>query len=143
MQIVAVIVSLLLIFVIAAVVIGREVNRLVDQAPRPVFDVDEAVEWVAERLAFEVSAVLSYEELRFILLAYLDELARRTESLEADVSRDINDDLVVADEEVISLIVVHAGEAGLELSEVHIRAVLAQQVAYLQAIGAAGSPQGL
>ena len=40
----------LLVFVIAAVVVGRETGRLARQAPRPVFDVDEAVVWIADHL---------------------------------------------------------------------------------------------
>ena len=52
------VVALAIIFALAAVVVGREARRLDAVPPRPVFDLDEAVEWVAEHLPFEVSAVL-------------------------------------------------------------------------------------
>src|SRR3954451_15428133 len=57
----------LLVFAIAAAVIGREARRLDAVPPRPGFDMDEAVEWVAEHLPFEVSAVLSHADVRRII----------------------------------------------------------------------------
>ncbi len=161
MQIVAVLVALALTFVIAAVVIGREVSRLIEQAPRPVFDLDEAVEWIAERLPFEVSAVLSYEEVRRILEGYLHELNREATSAVADLGpersrgdedeaepaidgqRSFGDLVIVGDDDAVSAIMATVGESGLDITEEHVRVVLEVQVAYLQAIGAAGPPQAI
>ena len=56
-----------IVFAIAAVVIGREARRLDAVPPQPTFDLDEAVQWVAENLPFEVSAVLSYDDVRRII----------------------------------------------------------------------------
>ena len=62
MIVVYLLVALALVFAIAAVVVGREARRLDAEPPRPVFDPDEAVEWVANHLPFEVSAVLSHDD---------------------------------------------------------------------------------
>ncbi len=133
MQIVAVVLALVSTFVIAAVVIGREVNRLIEQAPRPIFDLDEAVVWVSERLPFEVSAVLSYDDVRHILVGYLDEL-----SVQDTVS---DNETFVVDETAVAAIMTSANDLALELTVPHVRAVLELQIEYLGAIGAAGPPQ--
>lgn len=154
MQIVAVLIALALTFVLGAVVIGREVNRLIEQAPRPVFDLDEAVEWVAERLAFEVSAVLSYEEVRWILECCLDEFNRELSlaalepgpagARDPDHSpRAVFDDLVIKGEQAVSAVLEKVDEDGLDISEAHVRVVIELQVDYLRAIGAVGPPQAV
>ena len=67
MVVLYVVVALALVFLIAAVLIGREARRLDAEPPRAVFDIDEATEWVANHLPFEVSAVLTYSDVRRIL----------------------------------------------------------------------------
>lgn len=114
-----------LIFVIAAVAVGRETRRLDAQPPRPVFDVDEAVEWIGDRLPFDVAAVLSHDDVRQILRWSLDQLAVRAE-----------DEVLVVDDEAIAYVQVRARDAGHDWSEPHIQAVLERQLAYLEAIGA-------
>ena len=47
------IVAVLVVFAIAAAVVGREARRLGTSPPRPVFDMDEAVAWVAQHLPFD------------------------------------------------------------------------------------------
>ena len=53
MAIVFAVVALLGVFVIAAVVIGREARRLGNVPPKPVFDFEEAVEWVCRHVSDE------------------------------------------------------------------------------------------
>ena len=67
MVVLYVVVALAVVFLIAAVLIGREARRLDGAPPRAVFDIDEATEWVANHLPFEVSAVLTYSDVRRIL----------------------------------------------------------------------------
>ncbi len=69
MTIVYLLVALAIAFAVAAAVVGREALRLDAEPPRPVFDPDEAVEWVANHLPFEVSAELSHDDVRQILAA--------------------------------------------------------------------------
>src|SRR5579871_4970277 len=60
------------VFSIAAVVIGREARRLDSVPPGPVFDLDEAVNWVSVALPYEVCAVLAHDDVRRIIDRYLE-----------------------------------------------------------------------
>src|SRR5581483_5520726 len=59
--------AVVIIFVVAAAVVGREARRLDAVPPQPTFDLEEAVAWVAEHLPFEVSAELSHDDVRRII----------------------------------------------------------------------------
>jgi hypothetical protein len=125
--IVLVVVGALVVFVIAAVVIGRETGLLAAAPPRPVFDVDEAVVWIADRLPPEVTAQRSHAEVRRILLwsvEHLSELARQ--------------ERVAEEEETFGYVVDHAAEAGLGWEPLEVKWVLDLQAQYLEVIGAAG-----
>lgn len=121
----------ILVFVIAAVAIGRETARLSQQSPRPVFDMDEAVEWVAERLPDEVTAELSHDDVRQILRWSLDQLSVKP-----------TDEVLVVDDETLAYVQVRARDAGLAWTERQIQAVLDVQIRYLEVIGAAGREEG-
>src|SRR6185436_18971700 len=58
-------------FVIAAVVVGREAHRLDAVAPRSVYVVDEAVEFVAEYLPEVTQAHLTPDELEQLLTFHM------------------------------------------------------------------------
>jgi hypothetical protein len=115
------------IFVIAAIAIGRETSRLSTQSPRPVFDMDEAVEWIGERLPFDVTAELSHDDVRQIVQWSLDQLSVRAD-----------EEVLVVDDETLAYVQVRARGAGHAWTEQQIEAVLHVQLAYLEAIGAAG-----
>ena len=132
MAIVLIALAVVAVFVIAAVTIGRETSRLAEQSPRPVFDMDEAVEWIGDRLPLEVSAQLSHDDVRQIVQWSLDHLA---------VSPD--DEVLVVDEETLAYVQVRARDGRHEWTEHQIRAVLDVQLAYLEAIGAAGPEREL
>ena len=59
------------VFVLAAVVVGREAHRLDAVAPRSVYVVDEAVEFVAEYVPPETQARLTPAELEQLLTAHM------------------------------------------------------------------------
>jgi hypothetical protein len=120
-----------LVFVIAAVAIGRETARLSVQPPRPVFDMDEAVEWIADRLPGDVTAELSHDDVRQILRWSLDQLSVKA-----------TDEVLVVDDETLAYVQVRARDAGLGWTEAQIQAVLDAQLDYLEAIGAAGREEG-
>ena len=132
MALVLIVLAVVVVFVIAAVTIGRETSRLAEQSPRPVFDMDEAVEWIGDRLPLEVTAQLSHDDVRQILQWSLDHLA---------VSAD--DEVLVVDEETLAYVQVRARGGGHAWTEREIRAVLDVQLAYLEAIGAAGPEREL
>ena len=119
------ILAAVIVFAIAAVAIGREARRLDDQPPRPVFDVDEAVDWIADRLPVDVASQLSHDDVRQILHWSLDQIAVRAE-----------DEVLVVDDEAIAYVQVRAREAGHDWTERQIQTVLEREVDYLRAIGA-------
>ena len=127
MAILLVVLGAVVVFVIAAVVIGREARRLDEAPPRPVFDVDEAVVWIADRLPEEMTAQRSHAEVRRILLwsiEHLTELARQ--------------DRVADETETFGYVVDHAAEAGLDWDSIEVKWVLDLQAEYLEVIGAVG-----
>ena len=112
-----------LVFAIAAAVIGREAGRLEAAAPRPVYDVDEAVAWIADRLPESVQAQLTHAELRRILLC------------SADLLRLLGfEERVASEDEAVAHVTAIVG-----LPANHVRAALRAQEDYLQVIGAAGA----
>ena len=131
MAVISVFVVVALVFAIAAVVVGREARRLDAVPPQPVFDMDEAVEWVGDRLPFEVGAELSHDDVRQILQWSLDHL---------QVGAD--DEVLVVAEETLAYVQVRARDAGFAWTEAQIEIVLDTQAAYLEAIGAMGPVDG-
>ena len=127
----------LVIFVIAAVTIGRETRRLDAQAPRPVFDMDEAVEWIGDRLPFEVGAVLSHDDVREILDWSLEHFRASTLSTNGHGPTP-EGEVVVGEAETLASVLDRARSAGRDWDPGHVRAVLDAQLAYLEAIGALG-----
>ena len=90
------------------------------------FEVDEAIEFVATSLPAEVSARLSYQDVEALLGWHLVHLAGR----EGEI--DIADELVVAD------LVARAEADDRAITAEDVRAVLAAEGEYLAAIGALG-----
>ena len=130
--------AVVLVFVIAAVLIGREAHRLSDEPPRPVFDLDEAVEWVARHLPNEVTAQLSYDDVRQILRWNLEffrskGVTRNGKSPEAPAT-----DIVVAGGETVDYVLHRAQATGSPYTAAQVHAVLDAQMSYLEAIGAVG-----
>ena len=127
----------LLVFAIAAAVIGREARRLDAVPPRPVFDMDEAVEWVAEHLPFEVSAVLSHDDVRRIIDWNLEYF--RTKGVSGNGSGPAaNGPVVVGGAETVDYVLARAIANGIDYTAPQVHAVLDAQMLYLEAIGAIG-----
>jgi hypothetical protein len=129
--------ALVLVFAVAAAVIGREARRLAAQAPNPVFDLDEAVAWVAEHLPFDVTAVLSYDDVRQILDWHLAFLKTRGVSSNG-TGPHVDGTVVVGGAETADYVLERTREAGLTYTPAQVHAVLDAQMRYLEAIGAVG-----
>jgi len=128
--------SLAVVFLIAAFLVGREARRLDAAPPRAVFDLDEATEWVANHLPFEVSAELSYGDVRRILEWSLDFLrARGMSGARPEV---VEDSVVVGPEELADHILGRARADDAGYTEDQVAAVLDAQFGYFDAIGAIG-----
>ena len=116
----------------AAVLVGREASRLAAAPPRPVFDVDEAVVWIADRLPESVASQLSHADVRPILLWSVEHL--RLVALQERVAEE---------DETFGFVVDRAAEAGEDWSPLEVKAVLDGEADYLQLIGATGAVPSL
>jgi hypothetical protein len=126
-----------LVFVIAAVVVGREARRLGQEPPRPVFDLDDAVTWVAQHLPFEVSAVLTYDDVRTIIDLHLEYLRMRGVSSNGHGPQ-TKGPIVVGGAETVDYVLQRAEATGLDFTPTQVHAVLEAQMTYLESIGAVG-----
>ena len=126
--------GLVVVVVIGLVVLGRETARLA-AAPRPaVFDMAEAVDWIADRLPSDTQARISHDDVRWVLLADADLL----EEAEAFDDPDADEDHVVDEDAAVARILAAADASGRELLDEDVVAVLDGRLAYLEAIGAIG-----
>jgi hypothetical protein len=126
-----------LVFAIAAVVIGREARRLDAVPPQPTFDLDEAVEWVAENLPFEVSAVLSHDDVRRIIDWNLEYFRLKGVSGNGNSAHG-DGPVVVGGAETVDYVLTRAQAVGSPYTPAQVHAVLDAQMTYLEAIGAIG-----
>lgn len=137
MNIVYIAVALVAVFAIAAAVVGREAHRLDAVPPRPVFDMDEAVAWVAEHLPFEVSAILSHADVRNIIDWNLEYF--RSKGASGNGSRPhFDSQVVVGGAETVDWVLTKAHQSGVGYTAAQVHAVLDAQMTYLEAIGAIG-----
>lgn len=130
--------GLVVVVVIGLVVLGRETSRLA-AAPRPaVFDMAQAVDFIADRLPPEVQARLSHDDVRWVLMADADLLE------EADAGPDDEDEAeepwpqIVDEDAAVARILALADGSGRDLADGDVVAVLDGRMAYLGAIGAIG-----
>jgi len=141
MVIIFIVAAAALVFIIAAVVIGREARRLDAKAPQPVFDMDEAVRWVADHLPYDVSAVLSYDDVRNIIDWNLEFF--RSKGVSGNGSGPHTEgSIVVGGAETVEYVLARAIVNGNDYTPVQVHAVLEAQMAYLVAIGAVGPEAG-
>jgi hypothetical protein len=135
------IVSALLVFIIAAVVVGREARRLDTVAPRVIYDIEQAVQFVADSLPEETQSRLTIEEVRELLLAHLSWMHER-DLLPLDVTDRVQNIAVpvVVDETTLAAhLLAQAAQRGVEiLDDVDVVHVADAHVAYFAAIGAVG-----
>lgn len=139
MAVVAIVAAVVVIVAIALVAVGREAFTLAAQPRQAIFDVDEAVDFVADRVPDEVSARISYDDVRALLRFHLEHLAATgapAHRWDAAANRLV----VVDDEEGAEVLMARAIEHGLDLTPDDVAAVLAAELAYFEAIGAIGPP---
>jgi hypothetical protein len=127
--------SLAVVLLVAAAMIGREARRLDAEPPRAVFDIDEATEWVANHLPLDVSAVLSFDDVRLILEWNLEFL--RAKGLEQGAPLP-EGSVVIGPDEVADYVLERARVIDSPWSEDQVTAVLDAQFGYFDAIGAIG-----
>ena len=129
--------ALLIVFVIAAVVIGREARRLGNVPPRPVFDFEEAVEWVCRHVSDEVAAELTPDDVRQIINWHLEYFRLKGVSSNGHGIQS-EAPVVVGGAETVDFVLMRAQSAGFAYTPAQVHAVLDAQMTYLEAIGAIG-----
>jgi hypothetical protein len=130
-----------LTFVIAAVVVGREAYRLDAVAPRAVYRLDEAVDFVCDRLPPSTQARLTPAEVEHLLVGHMRWL--HEQGLQpADVidrRQDIDERLIVTEDALIAHLLAEAEAGEVELlDDVDAVNVVEAHLAYFEAIGAVG-----
>ena len=141
MTLVFTILAVVVVFAIAAVVVGREARRLGSVPPRPVFDFDEAVAWVCRHVGDEVAAVLTPNDVRQILNWHLEYFRLKGLSTNGD-SAHADGPVVVGGAETVDFVLTRAEAAGSSYTPAQVHAVLDAQMTYLEAIGAIGPAAG-
>ena len=129
------------VFVIAAIVIGREAHRLDALAPRVIYDIDEATTFVADRLPSDSQARLTYAELRKMLVLHMGWLHSKGLQPQdvTDLRQNITESVVFGEETLTAFLMGEAMEARIEvLDDVDIVHVVRAHLDYFEAIGAVG-----
>lgn len=132
------------VLAIAFVALGQAVARLELQHPPAVFEVVEAVRWIAARLPDEVTARVSYDDVEMVVGWHLDWFT------DVGVSSEHGEELAgegvvhegavavegVAIDAVVARAVAEAAAGGPDIDPVDVVCVLDLQMQYLQEIGA-------
>jgi hypothetical protein len=140
------VVAALATFVIAAAAVGREAHRLDSVAPRAVYMLDEAVDFVADRIPPESQARLTPEEVQQLLVIHMRWLHAKGLQPERVVDRpqDIDEPVVITEDSLIAYLLGEAEREGIELlDDVDAVAVADAHLQYFEAIGAVGPEAGL
>jgi hypothetical protein len=122
---------------IGAVVVLREVGRLAAEPPPPVFDMEEAYDWVVEHLPDIVAATLTPADVRRILDFQLEFLAQKGVTGNGSGPH-LRSDVIVGGAEIVDHICTRSRETGEEYLPEQVYGVLDTQLGYLRAIGAVG-----
>ncbi|BAN03365.1 hypothetical protein [Ilumatobacter coccineus] len=135
------VVAALGVFVIAAVTIGREAHRLDAVAPRAVYALDEAVDFVCDRLPVESQARLTPGEVEQLLAFHMQWL--HSQGLQPDkvVDRpqDITDTVVVTEDSLTAYLIGESERNDVDLlDDVDAVNVVEAHLQYFEAIGAVG-----
>jgi hypothetical protein len=139
--IVASIIAAALVFAIAAVIIGREARRLDSVAPRAVYELEQATQFVADNLPSETQARLTFAELRKLLVFHMRWLHNKGLQPAGVVDRrqDIVDEVVIDEQTLTAYLLDAAEKNNIEiLDDVDAVYVVKAHLKYFDAIGAIG-----
>jgi hypothetical protein len=145
-----VVVAAVVVFAIAAAAVGTEAFRLGHRPPPTIFDLDEAVAYVADHLPTDAQGRLSYDEVRVLVLAELEHLRAQgilglagedpLISQSVAISGNGEKPVVVADDDAVAVVLGRAEEEGIEVDDHDVYLVVSTLHAHLAEIGAVGPP---
>jgi hypothetical protein len=121
--------------------VGREAQRLDMVAPRVIYDIDQAAEYVARSLPSNTQARLTMDEVRQLLLAHLSWMNDKglTPLDVTDRVQSISIPVVVDEDTLAAYLLKEASRRGVEiLDDVDVVHVADAHMGYFAAIGAVG-----
>ncbi len=110
-------------------------------APRAVYQIDEAIDFVCDRLPPESQARLTPAEVEALLLAHLRWLHEQglQPDKAVDARQEITDQVVISEDALVAHLLAEASESGVVLlDDVDAVHVVDAHLDYLAAIGAVG-----
>jgi hypothetical protein len=129
------------VFLIAALTIGREARRLDAMAPRAVYQLEQAADYVAMSLPEATQARLTMEELEKLLVLHMNWLHSKglLPAKAVDQRQDISTPFVVTEDSLIAYLLGESDKAGIQImDDVDLVNVTEAHLAYFDAIGAVG-----
>ena len=129
------------VFLIAALAIGREARRLDAMAPRAVYQLEQAADYVAMSLPEATQARLTMEELEKLLVLHMNWLHSKglLPAKAVDQRQDISTPIVVTEDSLIGYLLGESDKAGIQImDDVDLVNVTDAHLAYFDAIGAVG-----
>jgi hypothetical protein len=129
------------VFLIAALTIGREARRLDAMAPRAVYQLEQAADYVAMSLPEATQARLTMEELEKLLVLHMNWLHSKglLPAKAVDQRQDISTPIVVTEDSLIGYLLGESDKAGIQImDDVDLVNVTEAHLAYFDAIGAVG-----
>jgi hypothetical protein len=128
------VVAAVLVVAIAFYAVGREVTLLEDRARPAVFELEEAIAFIAELLPDEVTARVSHDDVRWVLRVDAEVLEEAT----AEAVARGDDDEVLDQDGAVGRVLDRVADERPDLDDTDVVAILDARLAYLQAIGAIG-----
>ncbi|NQV97134.1 MAG: hypothetical protein HQ486_05010 [Acidimicrobiaceae bacterium] len=139
--VVSIVIATVLVFAIAAVIVGREARRLDSVAPRAVYELEQATKFVADHLPASTQARVTYEELRKLLvfhMRWLHDHGLQPEGV-VDLRQDIAQELIINEDTVAAYLLGAAEKSRIEiLDDVDVIHIVQTHLDYFNAIGAIG-----
>ena len=134
-----------IVVAIAAVVVVREAGRMTKEPPPVLFSMDEAFDFVVERVPDEVAATLTPDDVRRILAFQAEYLRRKGVATSGATNGSTHaathapELVVIGGPEIVDYILERAAATGEAYLPEQVYPVLETQLEYLRAIGAVSS----
>lgn len=130
-------------FMIAAVAVGAATGRQASRVRRAVYDVDAAVDYVADHLDGDVTADVSYDDVRAVLDMQIDYLRDKGVATYRIDDQAVGDLVVVSEDEPLARIIglvghLAEGQPGSELTDEQVAQILDAEEHYRRSIGGYG-----
>ena len=132
MEIALLVIAVVVVVVVGLLMVGSAVGKTSSMPPQIVIDATEAIEFCAEALPDEVTASMSYDELRRLLRLHLEWIQAYHWAPDG-----ASDGPILFEElDAVPYLVERADTIGLDVPREHIVAVVDAHSAYLQVVGA-------